>query len=462
MRITLLGTGSADGWPNPFCACASCSAERADGRSRAPSSALLDDAVLIDCGPTTPHLPAALHLRDVAHVLITHGHPDHLHPAFLLSRSWVAGTGPLDVWGPPGAIDLCRDWLAPDSPVRLHAIAAGDARRLETHRGDYVVHALPAEHAHGDGDRLALEALLYVVTGPDGGSLLYATDTGTLPASTAQAVGGPVDVVLVDETFGDHTAHGTGHHDLATLPDTLATLTEAGVIADSTRVFATHLSHHNPPTRDLRARLAPLGVSVADDRDVIDTARTRGTVTLVLGGARSGKSSHAERLASGCPDVVYVATGGARDGDGEWAERVAAHRARRPAHWTTVESTDLVAVLSRAPRGTVVLIDCLGLWLTARLDEIDAWARAEAGDAAAVQQEALAAVDAVLAALGSCAADVVLVSNEVGMGVVPATASGRLFRDLLGIANTRVSAASDETVLVVAGRPTLLGGARHG
>ena len=83
MRITLLGTGSADGWPNPFCGCPSCEAERDGGRSRAPSSALVDDCLLIDCGPTTPHLPAG---TDVSLQRIEHAVDDHVDRAQIRQR----------------------------------------------------------------------------------------------------------------------------------------------------------------------------------------------------------------------------------------------------------------------------------------------------------------------------------------------------------------------------------------
>jgi adenosylcobinamide kinase / adenosylcobinamide-phosphate guanylyltransferase len=456
MRVRLLGTGSADGWPNPFCDCRSCATERAAGRARRPSSALVDDVLLIDCGPTTPHLPAdaGCTLGGVEHVLITHGHPDHLHPAFLLTRRWTGPDRVLHVWGPPLAIDMCRDWIGPDSAVELHVVAPGDALDLGTARGAYAVEVLAARHAHGDGDAVAAEALLYAVTGPDDARLLYATDTGPFdPAETRLPVD-PFDVVLLDGTFGDVSDHGTGHLDLATLPGVLDALRLHGSLADDTVVVATHLSHHNPPTAELRERVRSLGVRVLDDFDVIDTAQgARGRRILVLGGARSGKSHHAEHLVGDRSDVVYVATGGERPGDTEWAERVRHHRDRRPGHWRTLETVDVATILRTAEYGGTVLVDCLALWLTAHLDAAGAWERIESGDAAGVQADVLAGVDELVAAVRGCRADVVLVSNEVGMGVVPATSSGRAFRDLLGITNVRVAEACDETVLVVAGQP---------
>jgi adenosylcobinamide kinase/adenosylcobinamide-phosphate guanylyltransferase len=456
MRVTVLGTGSADGWPNPFCGCGSCRAERDGGRSRAPSAALVDGRLLIDCGPTTPHLPAesGVSLEQVEHVFFTHGHPDHLHPAFLLTRRWTSPRSTLHVWGPPLAMDLCRDWLGPDSAVELHVIAPGAAVEAMTAAGAYVVEAVPAQHAHGDGDVMAAEALLYAITGPDGDRLLYATDTGPLPASTLDRLGDPFAVVLLDETFGDKADHGTGHLDLATLPSVLDSLRECGAVTATTVVAATHLSHHNPPTPVLRGRLAALGVSLVDDLDVIDTAIPGGGLSrrhLITGGARSGKSALAERLAGERGPVTYVATSGQRPDDPEWQHRIALHRERRPAAWTTVETTDVADVLSAAPAGSVVLVDCLALWLTAQLDDIDAWQRYDSGDADQVRADAAARMSTLVAAVAHARADVVLVTNEVGMGVVPATASGRLFRDLLGVLNMQVAAACQDTTLVVAG-----------
>ena len=459
MRITLLGTGSADGWPNPFCGCGSCATERDAGRSRAPSSALVDEAILIDCGPTTPHLPAAsgVTLQCVEHVLVTHGHPDHLHPAFLLSRRWTSPRTTLHVWGPPLAMDLCRDWLGPDSMVELHVLAPGDDARLRTARGAYAVRALPAQHSHGDGDVMAEEALLYAVTAPDGARLLYATDTGALTDATTGLLDGPFDAVLVDETFGEKADHGTGHLDLATLPGVLQSLRDCGAVTSSTVVAATHLSHHNPPAPVLRERLSALGVVLVDDLDVMDTARPGAGLArrhLITGGARSGKSALAERLAADHAVVTYVATSGHRPDDPEWQHRVTLHRERRPAHWSTVETTDVPGVLSSAPAGSVVLVDCLALWLTAQLDDLDAWRRTD--DVDAVRAEAADRITALVDALERAPADAVLVTNEVGMGVVPATASGRLFRDLLGMLNVQVAAACQETTLVVAGIPVPL------
>ena len=176
--------------------------------------------------------------------------------------------------------------------------------------------------------------------------------------------------------------------------------------------------------------------------------------TLVLGGARSGKSVTAERMLSDRQDVLYVATGGLRDGDAEWAQRVALHRERRPASWRTAETCDLEPLLA-ARQTAPLLVDCLSLWLTAAMDDCGAWD--DAAWAAGGEDELRSRTADLVSAWRSTPRRVVAVSNEVGSGVVPATASGRRFRDELGRLNAAVAAASDEVLLVVAGRPLRLG-----
>lgn len=167
--------------------------------------------------------------------------------------------------------------------------------------------------------------------------------------------------------------------------------------------------------------------------------------TLVTGGVRSGKSRHAESLLAASEAVTYVAAGPVYD-DADWAARIAAHRERRPAHWSTEETRDVAGVL-RGATGPV-LVDCLGTWLTGLVDEAGLW-EAPVGE---VEQHVLRRVDELTAALGETDVPVVLVTNEVGLGVVPEHRSARLFRDLLGTINQQVAAVCDEVHLVVAGR----------
>lgn len=171
---------------------------------------------------------------------------------------------------------------------------------------------------------------------------------------------------------------------------------------------------------------------------------------FLTGGARSGKSQAAERLIGSAAAVTYVATGpGADADDPEWAARVRRHQARRPAHWITRETTDLVPLIATAGAQTPVLVDCLTLWLTARLDRWGAWD----GSVNPFDEDALAAeVDALVAAIDGSPGGLVLVSNEVGSGIVPADPGTRMFRDWLGIVNARVAAACDRAYLIVAGQ----------
>lgn len=171
---------------------------------------------------------------------------------------------------------------------------------------------------------------------------------------------------------------------------------------------------------------------------------------LVLGGARSGKSTWAENRLHQEP-VRYVATGYGPAGDAEWAQRIETHRQRRPADWQTVETLDVASVLL-VPDERPILIDCLTLWLTRIMDEAGAW------HGSAADGSLIARIDGLLAALQATAGQVVCVSNEVGAGIVPDTASGRLFVDRLGELNRRVAAVCDEVVWMVAGIPMTIKG----
>ena len=169
---------------------------------------------------------------------------------------------------------------------------------------------------------------------------------------------------------------------------------------------------------------------------------------LVTGGVRSGKSFHAESLVVGEPVVTYVAPGPPTEveDDPDWAARVAAHRGRRPSHWVTVESVDLPGAIAAAEGA--IIVDCLGTWITAQLDELDAW------DAVMDEWEPVLRerIDAVARAVATSEQSIVVVTNEVGMGVVPEHRSGRLFRDMLGRANQAVADEGDQVLPVVAGR----------
>lgn len=163
-------------------------------------------------------------------------------------------------------------------------------------------------------------------------------------------------------------------------------------------------------------------------------------LTLVIGGARSGKSRHAEQLmAELSPPWCYVATGQAFDE--EMRERIAEHQRRRSGDWRTVEAPiDLPGTLARMPESPV-LVDCLTLWLTNLM----------LGD-----HDIPAAISALEIALERRTAPTILVSNEVGMGIVPETPLGRRFRDEAGRLNQRIAAKAGRVLLMVAGIPMVV------
>jgi len=180
--------------------------------------------------------------------------------------------------------------------------------------------------------------------------------------------------------------------------------------------------------------------------------------SLILGGARSGKSGYAERLATESnKEVIYIAT--ATAGDKEMAERIAHHRRQRPAQWTTVEEGLALADVLRQWRAPhrVVLVDCLTLWLTNLLFS-DGTAYPDVGMIELPQRfhtERAALLDEI-ARTG--AGPVIFVSNEVGMGIVPYGAVSRAFTDEAGRLNQAVAAACDHVVFVAAGLPLTLKG----
>jgi adenosylcobinamide kinase/adenosylcobinamide-phosphate guanylyltransferase len=166
-------------------------------------------------------------------------------------------------------------------------------------------------------------------------------------------------------------------------------------------------------------------------------------ITFVLGGARSGKSRYAERLVTARPRPwVYIATAEARDD--EMAARIAEHKARREAGWQTIEAPhEVPQALDAAPPEAAVLVDCLTLWLSNVMH-----------GAFDVGKITLRLEDALLRRKGTT----VLVSNEVGLGIVPDNALGRVFRDTQGTLNQRLAAIASRVVLVVAGQPLFVKG----
>ncbi|WP_167828446.1 bifunctional adenosylcobinamide kinase/adenosylcobinamide-phosphate guanylyltransferase, partial [Streptomyces palmae] len=402
MELTLLGTGAPDGLPRHDCPCAAC-ALATGAEARASTALLIDNTLLLDLtpGPAFAAARAGHSLIGVRQVLLSHPHegPALEYPAGLPA---------------PGRVPDGRE-LALLSGHRVLAVALD---------------------APGTG---------YEVTGPDGDRLLY-LPPGAAPAGAADSAGrlGPYAMVLLD---------------VVGRPDALARLRASGAVAATTDVLAVHLDHTAPPGPELHRRLAAAGARAVPDgttlivgeyHEVPDLPRR----TLVLGGARSGKSVEAERRLETFPEVLYAATGGGREGDPDWARRVALHRERRPGGWRTVETCELVPLL--AEDGPPLLIDCLALWLTDAMDRVGAWedARWHQGGEQALRDR----VAELVAAVRGSRRTVVAVSNEVGSGVVPASASGRRFRDELGRLNAGVAAECECVVLVVAGQVVPLRG----
>ncbi|MFE2249802.1 bifunctional adenosylcobinamide kinase/adenosylcobinamide-phosphate guanylyltransferase [Streptomyces lavendulae] len=399
MELTLLGTGTPEGLPRPGCPCAAC-AVSVGPLARAATAVLVDGALLLDLTPgaVLAGARAGHSLAGVRQVLLTHPHD-----------------------GPPVE-------LPPGLPA---AGRVPDGRELSVISG-HRVRAVPMD-APGTG---------YEVTGPDGSRLLYLPPGGAPAGTNGTTARRAYDVVLAD---------------VLGRPEALARLRASGAVGPATDVIAVHVDHDTPPGRELERRCAAAGARVVPDGTTVtagdyhelpDVPRR----TLVLGGARSGKSFEAERRLESFPEVVYVATGGTRDGDAEWAQRVGLHRERRPAGWRTVETCELVPLLEQA--GPPLLIDCLALWLTDAMDRAGAWD--DSVWAAGGQKELGRRMADLVAAVRATRRRTVLVSNEVGAGVVPATAAGRRFRDELGRLNNAVAGECEHVLLVVAGQPLAL------
>lgn len=176
-----------------------------------------------------------------------------------------------------------------------------------------------------------------------------------------------------------------------------------------------------------------------------------GKLTLILGGARSGKSTYAEKLAGRCSgNVIYIATAQALDE--EMAQRIRAHQAKRPGAWQTLEIPHGVGwtLAENPPQADLIVLDCLTLLVSnlALLASPDVDAPNEPDVAARVQAE----VEQLMAAIQNGRADWAVVSNEVGMGLVPPYPLGRIYRDWLGWANQRLATIADPVIFMVAGR----------
>jgi adenosylcobinamide kinase / adenosylcobinamide-phosphate guanylyltransferase len=174
-----------------------------------------------------------------------------------------------------------------------------------------------------------------------------------------------------------------------------------------------------------------------------ETSKSR--VILILGGVRSGKSRYAQQLAAAGERVAFVATAEGRDE--EMAQRIARHREDRPSTWTTIEAPIEIsdALLSCDGKFDTILVDCLTLWASNLMER-------EQQDSARIAQH----IDRLASTLPQIASAVILVSNEVGSGIVPDNEMGRAYRDVLGSINQQVAAVADEVLLLVAGCPLVV------
>jgi adenosylcobinamide kinase/adenosylcobinamide-phosphate guanylyltransferase len=413
MEIRLLGTGGRDGWPQPGCRCASCARARSSGRHRNRAEVVVDGVLRLTPGEPPARVPSQETAAQETGAQETGAH-----------AAGTRETGAGEAGGRPGG-------------HRVEEVAGG-----------------------------------WSVTGPDGARLLVADGSGAVlypapgPAQPAPGppqpdpgppvAAGPYDAVLLD---------------LLEDPALLGALRRRGLVGVRTAVAVLYADHRVPSEEELGQRCRFWGAAVPADGDVLTATPSASRPgaspadagasqpgagapelappqrVLVLGGARSGKSRHAELRLAAEPEVTYLASGpypaGFQPGeDSDWAERVAAHRARRPSWWRTVESVDAADVLRK--ESGVVLFDGAGTWLAAMLDE------------SATEWSIAAKVDELIDAWRQTRARVVAVSDEVGLSVHPETRAGRVFRDQLGWLNQRLAAESEQTVLMIAGRPVEL------
>ena len=262
MKVQLLGTAAADGWPNPFCECPSCESLRLDGVIRAQSSALIDDLLLLECGPDLPRSAERHHvlLNEIEHLIVTHGHWDHCSGIPLIIRQWAKVNAPLNVIAPPMALRSLQHWVSSDNQIEW--IEAVPFRPIAL--GDYVVVPLLANHeAFGES------GILPLVTDGDA-FVLWATDTGPLPDETIHALSShPLDLIFLDQTWGNIMGPHSDHLNLNSFGEAIKQMKSCGAITDKTHIAPIHMSHRNPPGRILEKRLRALGAKLPFDGDVI-------------------------------------------------------------------------------------------------------------------------------------------------------------------------------------------------
>ncbi|MFC0861111.1 bifunctional adenosylcobinamide kinase/adenosylcobinamide-phosphate guanylyltransferase [Sphaerimonospora cavernae] len=367
----------------------------------------------------------------------------------------LEGTGGPEGWPAPDCGCASCGRLAPGHRAPASIVIDGLVR-LPPQTGTAQGGVVP------DGYLLAHGPDGYEITGPDRSRMLYAPSDAGIPDAPRRGDGldepcprEPFDLLLID---------------LLDEPERLGDLRRRGRVTPETQIIAVHLDHRVPSESELARRLAHWRARAVPDGTVLHTrdrdvstltgasASSMARRTLLLGGARSGKSEEAELRVAADPDVTYVATGPSPGDDPSWLARVKLHRDRRPRHWRTRETTDLASVLATTDGpGRTLLIDGIGTWLAAMFDECGAWPGSDSGRVSdgisdGARAEVRRRCDELVAGWRRTRARVVAVSDEVGLGVVPATVAGGLFRDELGRLNQRLARESEDVAIVIAGR----------
>lgn len=269
MKLTLLGTATAEGWPAPFCDCVACETARRRGgpNIRSRSGALIDDDFKIDWSADSVHHIQRLgrSLSRLRTLLFTHQHSDHIQPAEL---AWVVPPythtppGQIDVYGNRQVLELIH---AAWDPIRLNLVLhlLEPFQEITTSTGDKIL-PLPADHVEG-------ALLLRIARG--GKTLFYGHDSGLYPQETLNALarGPKLDIVLLDSTFGSDNSSNRGHMSIEGVIQMAEQLRASGCLNSSSQVIATHFSHNGGLLHEelVRAYL-PHGIQVAFDGMVID------------------------------------------------------------------------------------------------------------------------------------------------------------------------------------------------
>ena len=281
MRFTFLGTSASEGYPNAFCGCDNCEqARQAGGPSlRKRSSALINGELVIDLGPDlmAASMQHGVSLAKMRYCIQTHEHADHLDPSHLQSRSPMCGVKDaprLEYYASANALQRAARILRSEDAT-LHDPLVNERLNLHVHTvepfqqfavGPYQVVSLKANHAP------ETTAMLYLIE-REGRVIFYGTDTGEMPQETWDALasfGKPCDMVALDHTFG-YQGRSTGHMNTEQFLEQLARLREIGVVANHTRVFATHIAHHSNPTHpEMVVAASQHGYEVAYDGLTID------------------------------------------------------------------------------------------------------------------------------------------------------------------------------------------------